>query len=140
MSDLREELLAVRAAYGRLTPQLVVDTARPASHPLHDRFEWDDAIAGEAHRRQQASDLIRKVRVVYAPSDEGAFRSVRAFHAIKAPDGQSVYEDVDNIVQDPILSALLRRDMERDWRALRQRWEDFEEFWQLVKEDLAVAK
>ena len=139
MADLREELLAIRASQGRLTPQLVVDAARPASSPLHSRFEWDDSVAGEAFRRQQAQELIRKVRVVYAPSDEGSFKSVRAFHAVRTPDGGHAYEDVEAIINSPILTELLRRDMERDWRALRQRWQDFEEFWQLVQEDLAEA-
>ena len=137
MSDLREELLAVRAAYGRLTPQLVVDAARPSGSPLHSRFEWNDAVAGEAFRRQQAGELIRRVKVAYAPSDEGAFKGVRAFHAIRTPDGGSNYVPIEEIVENPLLTELLRRDMERDWRALRQRWEDFDEFWSLVKGDLA---
>lgn len=36
--------------------------ARPKSHPLHDEFEWDDAIAGERFRLLQAVMLIRRVR------------------------------------------------------------------------------
>jgi hypothetical protein len=134
MSDLREELLAIRATHGQLTPQLVVDAARPPDSALHSRFEWNDGLAGEAFRRQQASELIRKVRVVYAPANEGAYKSVRAFHAVRTLDGGSAYMPVEEIVDNPLLNELLRREMERDWRALRQRWEDYTEFWQLVKE------
>jgi hypothetical protein len=62
MSDLRDQLQNIADKYGgRITPAYVVDEARPPSHPLHHRFEWDDRIAGEAHRRRQAQELIQSV-------------------------------------------------------------------------------
>lgn len=137
MSDLREQLLAIRDEHGRLTAQVVVDSARPKGHPLHSRFEWSDKVAGEAYRREQAKELIRSVRIKYAPADDSAMRDVRAFHAVSRPISGHVYEPVEEVIEDPLLRAMVLRDMERDWKALRQRYSNFQEFWSLVQGDLA---
>lgn len=135
--NLREELLAIREQHGLLTPRLVVETARDPNHPLHPKFEWDDSIAGESYRRQQAAELIRSVKVAYLPPGDGPKTDVRAFHAIKDPVRGHVYDPVNEIVEDPVARQLLLRDMERDWRALKARWERFAEFVDLVLGDLS---
>lgn len=61
---LRRELKAIEDETGRLTPELVVESARDPKHPLHDQFEWDDSIAAEQFRCQQARALIRRVEVI----------------------------------------------------------------------------
>jgi len=60
-----DALLVLRqlAAKGDLTPERVVEHACEATSPLHEFFEWDDALAAQAHRLQQARSLIRSVRV-----------------------------------------------------------------------------
>jgi hypothetical protein len=49
---------------GRLLEEDVVADARNPASPLHPHFEWDNRAAAEAHRLQQARQLIRMVRVV----------------------------------------------------------------------------
>ena len=44
---------------GFLQPETVVAEARPASSPLHSRFEWDNTAAGQQYRIWQARQLIR---------------------------------------------------------------------------------
>lgn len=139
MSGLRDELLAVRSQHGRLTPQLVVDAARDPGHPLHSRFEWDDAVAGEAWRRQQAHELIRKAKVVYREaSDAEPEKSVRAFVAIPSQDGH-VFDPVEEVVEDPFRRQLTLNTMEREWKALLTRYKEFEEFLALVRRDVDAA-
>lgn len=139
MSGLRDELLAVRQQHGRLTPQLVVDTARDPGHPLHSRFEWDDASAGEAWRRQQAHDLIRKAKVVYREAEEASpEKSVRAFVAIRAEDGH-VFDPVEEVAEDPFRRKLALADMEREWKTLYRRYQEFGEFLEMVRRDVEDA-
>lgn len=139
MSGLRDELLAVRGQHGQLTPQLVVDTARDPAHPLHSRFEWNDAVAGEAWRRQQAHELIRKARIVYRTADEsGPEKSVRAFVAVRAEEGH-VFDPVEEVAEDPFRRKLVLADMEREWKALFARYQEFEEFLSLVRQDVGDA-
>jgi hypothetical protein len=134
VTSLREQLEHIRSQYGRLTPRLIVDEARNPDHPLHTRFEWDDSVAGEKWRREQARALIRSVAVTYV--NPGGQRSrVRAFHAVRT-ERQYEFQPVDVIVHDTVLSELLRRDMEREWRVLKSRWGRFEEFLSMVRRDL----
>lgn len=137
--SLREQLQAIYERKGELTPVLVVAAARDPKHPLHDRFEWDDAVAGEAWRREQAHELIQSVRIVYKPADEdGPEKSVRAFHAVRSEKGH-VYEPAEKVVNDAFLAKLLMADMQREWMALKRRYDDFEEFWSIVRADLPEA-
>lgn len=63
----RAVLDEIAARYdGVLRPEVLVEEARPVDHPLHCRFEWDDAVGGQNNRVNQAREIIRgvKVRVV----------------------------------------------------------------------------
>jgi hypothetical protein len=137
--SLRDQLQSVYETHGKLTPSVVVAVATSKNHPLHSRFEWDDKVAGPKYREVQARELIRSVRIVYKPAEEGApERSVRAFHALRDEDeGERTYMPVDEVVRSEFLTKLLASDMRREWEALRRRWEHFEEFWQMVAEDVA---
>lgn len=44
---------------GLLKPEIVVEESRPATAPLHSRFEWNDSVAGQQYRIWQARQLIR---------------------------------------------------------------------------------
>lgn len=139
--SLRDQLEAVRNEYGKLTPTVVVEAARPADHPLHDRFEWDDAVAGESWRRRQAHELIRSVRVTYRPSsDVEDEASVRAFHAVRQEgegEFEYVYEPAEEVASDPFLRELVLRDMERDWQQLKRRYGHFAEFVAMIASDIS---
>ena len=46
---------------GKLPAQAVVDFARNPGSALHGRFDWDDSVAGEKWRLQQARVLIATI-------------------------------------------------------------------------------
>ena len=136
MSDLRGQLQAIYDRHERLTPQLVVETARDESHPLHSRFEWDDKVAAEAHRLDQARRLIRSVKVVYREADEKeAARTVRAFHSVRDEQG-TAYRPTDEIVESEFLTRIVMQQMELEWKQLMRKYGHFEEFLKLVRADL----
>lgn len=61
------ELTRIKKANGGvLTPRAVVEASRNKKAVLHGEFEWDDAVAGESWRIQQARYLIRDPMVNYA--------------------------------------------------------------------------
>lgn len=62
-AEILKHLQMIQDAEGRITPKAVVDRARPPDSPLHPLFEWDDSIAGDLHRQNQARTLIRTVKV-----------------------------------------------------------------------------
>jgi hypothetical protein len=136
VSDLREQLQGIYERRGKLTPSLVVDEARDVDHPLHGRFEWDDAVAGENWRREQAHELIQSVRVTYRDSG-GERRQVRQFHAVRR-EQETVYEPLEVIAGDEMSKQILLREMERDWQTLRKRYQHVREFVEMIRREGVV--
>lgn len=59
----RAEMDSVERAHGTLLAEDVRETARDPASSLHRFFEWDDTVAGEAYRLEQARHLIRSYKV-----------------------------------------------------------------------------
>ena len=135
--NLRDELEAIRDRHGELTPKAVVAEARDPGHPLHSRFEWDDAVAGEAYRLDQARGLIRKVRITYVEAtDKSPAKQTRFYQSVRTETGSS-YRPSPEIAADPFQRKLVLADMEREWQALKRRYADFAEFAEMVRRDIA---
>lgn len=139
MATLRQELQEIYDQNNSLTPALVVEVASNPSHPLHDRFEWDDEKAGDKYRLHQARQLIRSVKIrVIDEEDPGKNYEVRAYQAVRQPTGEMAYKSTVEVTEDPFLSRLVLANMEREWRALRERHEHLREFWLLVNRDSEI--
>lgn len=141
MADLNEELLALRSEHGRLTPDLVVNAARPADGPLHDRFTWDDSEAAERYRLDEARQLIRSVRVVYRRPNGDTAR-VRGWLSIDRPElgGQKSYEPAEQVLADPLTSKILLRQLERELAAMEAKYSHLSEFRQVVLDKLGLSQ
>ena len=139
--SLRDHLQAIYDTRGELTPELVVEEARPKTHPLHALvFDKPVKEAAEAYYRDRAHELIRRVKITYRTLDDEP-RKARAFQAVRGPSGYR-YEPIEAIAESAELTELVRREMEREWKALFDRYRHFEEFVDLVQttiEHAAVA-
>lgn len=138
MSTLREALQAIRDERGDLTPALVVEAARNAESPLHNReWDWDDdAEAARKWRLEYAGQLIRSVRIKY--TDHTGPTDLRAFVAIKGRETlRASYVPTEQAMLDPLARALVLRDMEREWRTFKRRYEHMAEFAALLRGELA---
>lgn len=134
MSTLLTHLTAIHDEFGTLTPELVVDTARDPSHPLHTRFEWDDSTAAEKYRHIQAGDLLRVVKLPADPSRPG---DLRAFVAVKGKGShRAEYVPTERAMADEFTRKLVLAEMEREWKALKRRYQHMAEFAQVVTADL----
>jgi hypothetical protein len=109
------------SAGGELEPKRIVDTARDKKHPLHVHFEWDDILAGEAYRLEQARSLVRIVRVVDEEVDEG---STRAFISVNLPKSGVSYRTASDVRNSRDLAEAVLAQAERDngyrWGMARQ--------------------
>ena len=65
-----DELDRIREKYGRLFIPQVVAEARYEKSTIHDFFEWDNEIAGERFRIDQARILQRSIYVDIVTSDD----------------------------------------------------------------------
>src|SRR5690606_23964207 len=81
-SKIVAELERIRSKHnGVLRPKDVLAAARNSRNPLHSQFCWDDSVAAEKYRLQQAQTLIISVKVV-KPATAGAVVRVRPYTSL----------------------------------------------------------
>lgn len=129
--SLRDELTKMARSKAGLTPERLVDAARPPESPFHDRFEWDDGVAGEAYRKVQAAEIIRSYKITYSESPKGD-RSVRAFMPTRSDGASSVYRPTEDILADEFGRAVLLAECKREWKAFQSKYQHLVEFDQIV--------
>lgn len=91
-ANVAAEVCAKLEAEGRLNAQNLVDVSRDKDAPLHDMFEWNDTVAAEKYREEQAKKIIRSI--VYTVEDKPI--TVRMFGSV----GPKVYERTERIMSD----------------------------------------
>lgn len=117
--SLISDLQAIRDEHGTLTPALVVDLARDPDHPLHSRFEWDDSVAAEKWRLEQAGQLLR---VTFRPDPKKPV-DLRAFVVHRGENTPtSDYIPTEEAFSDPLIAAMVLRAMEREAKAFAARY------------------
>lgn len=87
----------IRLAHGgKLRPRDTVDDARAEQSEIHPIFTWDDEIAGDNWRLQEARDLIRSVQVEFNG------RKVRQYYSVPVvPREESHYLPHQVLVEQP---------------------------------------
>lgn len=123
-----------------ITPSIVLNEARNPSNPLHSHFEWDDSIAGEEYRKIQARNLIQSVKIKYVtPNSDDETKYVRKYVSIQTKDEGHQYKAIEDIAKDDILTEITLRNMEREWRQLKNRYGHFREFVDMIRNDMWAA-
>ena len=116
-----QHLQGLRAQYGFLTAELVLQDAYDPASPLHSHFQWDDTEAAQQYRLAQAGHILRCIVILRGEEHK---EPLRAFVVIRDADG-SAYQDLQIVMND----ALLREQVLS--RALREA-----ELWQSRYNDL----
>lgn len=131
MSGVREALLALYEARGVLVPAAVVDAARDEASPLHSCFEWDDGVAAERHREDQARSLIRRVRVTFVSEAAQPPRVVQVRQFENVP-GSGGYLSIEDVGRRPDLRDEVLAQARQDFLALRLRYQMLAEAFDLM--------
>lgn len=116
----------IRQNSGKLTPELVVDYARPKESVLHNDFEWRDEVAAEKYRQGQARHMIGAIRVTSEDTQE----PVRAYVnvTVVAPDEPPVrsYMPMKEVLEHPDLHSQMMADAFRDAQSFKQKYNTLE--------------
>lgn len=113
-----------------LTPENVIDVARDENNIMHDMFEWDDSIAGEKYRKQQASHIISNIHVKIIAEDKPN-RLVRAFVTTKKNSG---FKPIEKIVKDVDQYALLLDKAYRELNYIKVKYDNLKEIQELLED------
>ena len=126
----------LRKEHGLVTPELVLETARPKASPIHNAFEWDTKVAAEKYRLAQAGYLIR---AVYAVPTQDEFKSLttadRAFYYVKPTPTTEGYTSQFVAMSDDVLrKQVLDRALAelRTWQAKYKHLRELEELFLVI--------
>lgn len=96
-----------------LSPSSLLDASRDESSPLHNEFEWDDTVAAEKWRLEQARLMISHIRIVKTnDQEEREAQRERAF--VSTPGRKSVYASLDTAMHRKELRNYLLDQARRD--------------------------
>lgn len=88
---------------GNLSAKGLLDANRPEDAPLHNEFEWNDGVAAEKYREQQARHIINSLVIVREDS-----QPVRNY--FKISEGNGNYTSLSVILEsEDTKEALLNR-------------------------------
>ena len=140
-----ERLAEIERRNGEITPQAVVDDARPEGSVLHSLFEWDDAKAAEQYRIGRASTFIRCIVVKPEPSDK-VKTPVRMFVNQNPIDEgrpkQGSYINVHSALENPVSRQVVLNNARYEMRLFRKKYSQLSELSKIfaaIDEDLAKA-
>lgn len=119
-NDAKAELDRIGGKYGSFKASDIVEESRPEDAVLHGCFEWDDGVAAEKYREQQARYIVKNITVV---SESGnTEESVRAFVHVK-----QAYRPIQVVLSDKEMKeellAIALRELEafaRKYRTLKE--------------------
>jgi hypothetical protein len=117
---------------GNLTPQDIVSHAKSSTSPLHDFFEWDDTIAAQAWRLQQASYMMRSIHVVIKINERKETTrflwNVRESPADADDKPARVYVSINRVLAEEELREQVIEEALHQLTSWRARYKQYQEF------------
>lgn len=129
-----QEFEAIERENGELTREAVVDRARPENAPLHPLFQWDDAVAAEEYRKEQAHKLICNLVIVKARNEpEKPPITYRAFvNTNESSTTRGRYMNIQAVTENPETHRILLENAKRELRTFMQKYETLQELTELM--------
>lgn len=118
------------AEQGGVTTRDVLDAARSEQSPLHSYFEWDDRVAADLHRLEEARYLMRSIRVRFIEGDE--VKETRAFHVTKAApysEAPRKYRTFEVLHGDTAFAATMMDGAFHDLQTWKRKYEPYIGIW-----------
>lgn len=129
VGELLEELVSGERD---LTPEQLLDVARPVDSIIHPYFEWDDAAAAHAARLQTARTIINHWRYVVIEEKTQEQSTIRAAMSVIMTDegGQPrrTYTNSIRTFSDKELRAQTLGDAKRKLKYWRETYKMYREF------------
>ena len=129
-----EQFEAIEKRDGTLTKAAIVDAARSEDSPMHDMFEWDDAVAGELYRENQAGYYIRtlEVKIVPVGNTSGKPVTMRGFVNVAPvdrakPEGKGTFISTNRAIEQPDTYKIVLDRAKNELHMFREKYKDIKE-------------
>jgi hypothetical protein len=94
--DLAEkEFKKIEKRFGKITPETVLEAARSKKALFHPLFEWEDSVAAEQYRLQQARTIINNIEITII--SDGEEKTYPMLEIVPSEDGRRQYKNIVNL-------------------------------------------
>ena len=114
-----------------VTPASIVEKARDENTELHQVFEWDDTIAAQKHREQQARVMLSNLVVVRNEAYNKEATPVRLF--VNVTKRTNTYTPIQVVVADPDKYERMLRRAKLELAAFTRKYETLAELSELLE-------
>jgi len=133
-----DEIFKVKEKNG-LTPETLLQQAKKRNSNLHELFEWDDTIAGQQWRLQQARVLINEVKVIIDQQEMYAFESV-CVQIEDSADTNREYKSIYDIKSDIEYKRQVIESAYRQLMYWKQKYQAYSEFSDVIESIIRLEK
>jgi len=116
-----------------VTPEEILQDAKKKSSPYHDWFDWDDAIASEKYRTNQARQLLGSIVEVTITHEEEEPREIRVFVNVTDEEGNRGYVKKEVAIQTPKMWDQVIRQAMVEVTGWKKRYEEYTELAKIHK-------
>lgn len=114
------ELMRIKGKSPVLRPEAVVESAADPESVLHDLFDWDDSVAAQRWRVEQARGIIQRVWVTVTSPVMDVTRLFVSISGDRKDAGG--YRDITSVMLSPKLKDDLLRTALRELLALKEKY------------------
>lgn len=114
-AQIAGEMCQMLESEGRLSAKNLLDLNRPEDAPLHGEFEWNDTIAAESWREQQARHIINSL--VICPENS---EPVRSFFKIE--NAGNTYQSIHTILHSKDSTEFLFASALKELKAVQRKY------------------
>lgn len=120
-----------------ITPASIVDYARNEGTELHKCFQWDDSIAAENWRKQQARIIVSSLVVTVEKTTAGS----QKYRLIQHDDSTKEYKPVVFTVRNMDEYGRLLAQAKRELRSFKERYKSITELSEVIEQiEIALAE
>lgn len=120
-----------------ITPANIVDYARNEGTELHKCFQWDDSIAAENWRKQQARIIVSSLVVTVEKTTAGS----QKYRLIQHDDSTKEYKPVVFTVRNMDEYGRLLAQAKRELRSFKERYKSITELSEVIEQiEIALAE
>jgi len=120
-----------------ITPANIVDYARNEETELHKCFQWDDSIAAENWRKQQARIIVSSLVVTVEKTTAGS----QKYRLIQHDDSTKEYKPVVFTVRNMDEYGRLLAQAKRELRSFKERYKSITELSEVIEQiEIALAE
>lgn len=127
---------------GTVTPKALVDEARAENSPIHSMFTWNNEIAAERYRQQEARNVINCLSVKIIKSEDTP-KIYKAFVNVSEHKNEGTYINVTDAFDDDRTRAIVLNRALKELESFANKYQSLEELQEVftaindVKEKIA---